>query len=109
VDGVRSDSFIEGRASPFLPGEEREEEEAGTVVQVESADRENMLFFLRPFKTYTTPWEGRPHPTMNEWGGAWVAPSQVRVVWPSPGNLHDPQTFLLLACLSFKSLQYTRM
>lgn len=31
MDGVRSDSFIEGRESPALPGEEREEEEPGSL------------------------------------------------------------------------------
>jgi hypothetical protein len=47
------------------------------------------------------------HPIINEWGGTWVVPSQVRVVWgvsePDVGNLHthrSPELSLFLACLT---------
>jgi hypothetical protein len=49
--------------------------------RVESASRER--FFSGAFKTYTTHGKADPggsHPMINEWGGAWVVPSQVRVV-----------------------------
>jgi hypothetical protein len=29
---------------------------------------------------------GDSHPIINEWGGAWVVPNQVRMVWPIPGQ-----------------------
>jgi hypothetical protein len=95
--------------SPALQGEEREEEEEeadGTVGAGRVCQQRVCFSFSGAFKTYPTPWEGRPrrfHPIVNEWGGARVVPSQVRAVRPSPGRLHEPQTFLLLACLPLTS------
>jgi hypothetical protein len=44
---------------------------------------------------------GESHPIMNKWRGAWVVPTQVRVVWAALGNLHmSPELSLLLACLT---------
>jgi hypothetical protein len=53
-------------------------------------------FFSGTCKTYITSEEGSPrgsHTIMTEWGRPWAVPSQVRVVWPSPDNLHELQTF----------------
>jgi hypothetical protein len=39
---------------------------------------------LLAFKTYTTPWARKPRrfpPIVNEWGGPWAIPTQVRGVW----------------------------
>jgi hypothetical protein len=41
------------------------------------------------------------HSIISEWGGAWVVPAQVRVVWAIPKATYmSPKLFLLLACLS---------
>jgi hypothetical protein len=49
-----------------------------------------VLSFSGAFKTYINPWQGEDpgdsHPLMNEWGGVWAVPSQVRVVWAIPGQ-----------------------
>jgi hypothetical protein len=43
---------------------------------------------------------GDSHPMKNQWVGAWVVPSQVRVVWAIPGEAYiSPKLFLLLACI----------
>jgi hypothetical protein len=45
---------------------------------------------------------GDSHPIINEWGGTWAVPGQVRVVWavpePDVAHLHmSPELSLLLA------------
>jgi hypothetical protein len=36
---------------------------------------------------------GDSHPVVKEWGGTWVVPSQVRVVWAIPWQSTWAQTF----------------
>jgi hypothetical protein len=87
-------ALLRKRASPVLPGEEREEEAEGKVdVGGVRWQSEHTFLFQVPLKP-TLPHgradPGGSHPIMNEWGGAWAVPSQMRVVWPSPGNLQEP-------------------
>jgi hypothetical protein len=49
----------EGKSS-ILPGEEREKEEGGIVGAGGVRQQRECLSFSGAFKTYTTPWEGRP-------------------------------------------------
>jgi hypothetical protein len=69
----------------FIKSRERKTKGAWRA-QVESTGRENVLFFFR--KPTLTHGEGRPRrfPPSNEWEGAWMAPSQVRVVWTISGQ-----------------------
>jgi hypothetical protein len=83
--------------SPVLPGEEREEELDGKVgAGGVRWQREWAFLFKVPLKltlSHRRADPGGSHPIMSKWGGAWAVPCQVQVVWPSPGNLHEPQTF----------------
>jgi hypothetical protein len=65
---VRWDSFIEKRGVIILPGDEREEEEEGTVGTGGVCRQRESFCFSGAFRTYTSPWEGRPRkfPPSNE-------------------------------------------
>jgi hypothetical protein len=56
--------------------------------QVESTGKERALFIfqvpLKPTLPHGRTGPGGSHPIMNKWRGAWVVPSQVRVVWSFP-------------------------
>jgi hypothetical protein len=54
---------------------------------------ERQLLLLGTFKTMERGRPGDFHPISNEWGGAWVVPSQVRVVWPSLGKKKKKSSF----------------
>jgi hypothetical protein len=64
------------------PSEERKKKQRAWWMQVESANRESILFQV-PLKL-TLPHgragPGGSHSIMNEWGEAWAVASQVRVV-----------------------------
>jgi hypothetical protein len=74
-------------------------------VQVECKPREHAFLFQVPLKPTLPHGEGRP--TMfapsNEGVERGMAGSQADEggLVHSPGNLHEPQSFLLLACLTF--------
>jgi hypothetical protein len=83
---------------PVLPGEEREEEAKSNdgCRWSPQAERESAFLFQVPLKPTLPDGKAGPggsHPIMNEWGRLWGVPSQVRVVWPIPRQLHEPQTF----------------
>jgi hypothetical protein len=77
---------------------------------VESTGRESVSLLqvlLKLMLTYRKGDPGDSHLIISEWGGTWVVPSQVRVVWAVPepdiGNLHirmGPELSLLPACLT---------
>jgi hypothetical protein len=88
-----------------LPGDEREEEEEGRGGRWSQPAERECFSFSDAFKTYPTPWEGRPRrfPPNNEQVGRGRGGSQ-----PGEGGLVHPQAtyispklFLLPACLTF--------
>jgi hypothetical protein len=73
--------------SPISPEEEREEEEGTVGADTVCWQTERAFLFqvpLKPTLPYKRAEPGGSHLVMNEWGGAWMVPSQVRVVWAIP-------------------------
>jgi hypothetical protein len=77
--------LIEKREVTLLPSEEREEKEECTVGAGGVCWQRECAFLFQVLLKPTLPHgradPGYSHPIMNKWGRAWVAPSQVRVVW----------------------------
>jgi hypothetical protein len=92
--------------SPALPGEEREEEAEGTVGAVGVCQQTVCFSF------YTTLSEGRfrRFPPNNELSGEEHGCLPAWWGWSVPytGTLHEPRTFLLLACFFSTSRQYSK-
>jgi hypothetical protein len=102
--GWGSIALLRKGESPVLPGEEREEGTEGTVGTGRVHRQKGCFSFSGAFKTYTTPWEGRPSrfPPRNELVGRGKGGSQ-----PGESSLAHPCTtymspklFLLLTCHS---------
>jgi hypothetical protein len=77
---------MEKRESPFCQVMKGKKKKRASWAQVESAGRGRAFVFQVPLELtlpYGRAGPGSSHP-MNDWGGAWAVPSQVKVVWPIP-------------------------